>query len=91
MADVFHALADETRRLVVDELSARNDRTLFDLCAALAHRGVTSSRQAISQHLGVLEGAGLVRTHMSGRTKIHHLDLDPLRRALTRWPLDDKD
>ncbi|NNG20799.1 winged helix-turn-helix transcriptional regulator [Naumannella sp. ID2617S] len=89
MADLFHALADETRRLVLDELFTRNDLTLFEICASLAtNHGVTSSRQAISQHLGVLEDAGLITTRMNGRTKIHHLDPEPLRAALRRWPIE---
>jgi DNA-binding transcriptional ArsR family regulator len=53
--------------------------------------GVTSSRQAISQHLAVLEDAGLVSSLRSGRTKLHHLHTDPLRTIAERWPLQPKD
>lgn len=90
MADVFDALADETRRLIIDELFVRNDLTLFEICTHLiVNHNVSSSRQAISQHLGVLEDAGLIDTWTSGRTKIHHLNREPLRQALGRWPLTD--
>ncbi len=87
MTDIYQALADPTRRLILDELCKREGQTLFELCGrlAMAH-GVTSSRQAISQHLVVLEDAGLVRTARQGRTKLHWFDGEPLREALTRWP-----
>ena len=63
MGDVFKALADPTRRKILDELTDRNGQTLFEICARLAtkHR-LGSSRQAISQHLDVLEAAGLIRS-----------------------------
>lgn len=86
---MFRALADPTRRAVLDELSDRDDQTLFELCARLAMKHeVTSSRQAISQHLDVLEGAGLVHRRRDGRTTRHRIDTGPLRAALTRWPID---
>jgi DNA-binding transcriptional ArsR family regulator len=87
MADVFKALADPTRRAILDELTDRDDQTLFELCARLSLRhGIGSSRQAISQHLDVLEAAGLVRTRREGRTKRHQLDTAPLRAIEDRWP-----
>ena len=86
MGDVFRALADPTRRLIVDELSERDGQTLFELCARLTSRhGVASSRQAISQHLDLLEAAGLVRVRRDGRYKFHHLDTAPLAAAVERW------
>jgi DNA-binding transcriptional ArsR family regulator len=87
-ADLYRALADPTRRLLLDELRERDDQSLFELCTRLAmvHQ-VTSSRQAVSQHLAVLEGAGLVRTRRSGRTKLHTLSTAPLRAVVERWPL----
>ncbi|WP_043497138.1 ArsR/SmtB family transcription factor [Georgenia sp. SUBG003] len=89
MADVYKALADPTRRLILDELLVRDGQTLFEICGRLAMRhGSTSTRQAVSQHLSVLEEAGLVRAHRDGRTKIHHLDTEPLRAIIERWPLD---
>jgi DNA-binding transcriptional ArsR family regulator len=50
--------------------------------------GLSSSRQAISQHLDVLESAGLVRTRRQGRFKFHHVDTTPLRAIVERWPID---
>ncbi|HET8600199.1 MAG TPA: metalloregulator ArsR/SmtB family transcription factor [Segeticoccus sp.] len=89
MGDVFRALADETRRTILDELAARDGQSLFELCARLTMRhGITSSRQAISQHLAVLEDAGLVVSARVGRTKVHHLRTAPLRQIVDRWPLD---
>ncbi|WP_211287163.1 ArsR/SmtB family transcription factor [Georgenia soli] len=88
MADVYRALADPTRRLILDELLLRDGQTLFEICGRLTMRhGSTSTRQAVSQHLAVLEDAGLVRSHRDGRTKIHHLDTEPLRAIIERWPL----
>ncbi|PFG39576.1 ArsR family transcriptional regulator [Georgenia soli] len=88
VADVYRALADPTRRLILDELLLRDGQTLFEICGRLTMRhGSTSTRQAVSQHLAVLEDAGLVRSHRDGRTKIHHLDTEPLRAIIERWPL----
>lgn len=91
MADdtvLFKALADETRRLILDELVERDGQSLFELCARLTMRhGITSTRQAISQHLAVLEEAGLVTSRKDGRTKLHHVDTTPLREITERWPL----
>lgn len=87
--EVFKALADPTRRQIIDELTERDGQTLFELCSRLLMRhGNSSSRQAISQHLDALERAGLVNTRREGRYKFHQLDLRPLRRALERWPID---
>lgn len=91
MADVFKALADATRRAILDELRDRDDQTLFELCTRLAMKhGLNSSRQAISQHLDVLEEAGLVTTRREGRYKFHRLDTSPLRAIVQRWPVSDK-
>jgi DNA-binding transcriptional ArsR family regulator len=86
VADVFKALADSTRRTIVDELSERSPQTLFELCSRLAMRhGITSTRQAISQHLDVLESAGLVTTRREGRCKLHAFDPTPLHAIVERW------
>ena len=86
MADVFKALADETRRLILDELAARDGQTLFEICSLLtARHGVGSSRQAISQHLAVLESAGLVTVRWRGRSKIHYFNGEPLADISQRW------
>ncbi|SFF26018.1 ArsR/SmtB family transcription factor [Blastococcus tunisiensis] len=88
MGDVFKALADPTRRAILDELQERNGQTLFEVCTRLISRhGLTSSRQAVSQHLDVLEAAGLVRTRREGRYKFHDLDTSPLRAITDRWQL----
>ncbi len=87
MGDVYRALADPTRRAILDELQERGGQTLFELCARLAMKhGSTSSRQAVSQHLDVLEAAGLVVTRREGRYKFHDLDTSPLRAIAERWP-----
>ena len=90
MGDVFKALADPTRRAILDELKDRNCQTLFEICARLITRhGSASSRQAISQHLDVLEAAGLVMTRRDGRYKFHYLDTSPLQEITARWPPTD--
>jgi DNA-binding transcriptional ArsR family regulator len=84
---LFKALADPTRRAILDELTERDGQTLFEICTRLAMKhGLSSSRQAISQHLAVLEEAGLVTTRREGRYKFHHLDTTPLRSIVERWP-----
>ncbi|MFI5959143.1 ArsR/SmtB family transcription factor [Cryptosporangium sp. NPDC051539] len=92
VADVFKALADPTRRAILDELRERDDQTLFEICGRLTMKhGLNSTRQAISQHLDVLEGAGLVTTRREGRYKYHRLDTSPLRAIVERWPLDSEE
>lgn len=88
MTDIYQALADPTRRTILDELSKREAQTLFELLGrlAMAH-GITSTRQAVSQHLAVLEEVGLVRTKREGRTKLHWFDGAPLQDVVTRWPI----
>lgn len=86
MSDVFHALAAPARRAILDELQERNGQTLFELCTRLIMKqGLEMSRQAISQHLDVLESAGLVTTRRDGRYKFHYLDTSPLRVIVERW------
>ena len=72
----------------MDELLERDDQTLFELCARLATKhGLASTRQAISQHLDVLEAAGLVRSRRESRFKFHSLDTTPLRSITERGPV----
>lgn len=86
MADVYRALADPTRRTILDELTERDGQTLFELVARLVtNHGLSSSRQAISQHLDVLETAGLVHRRREGRYTFHHLDTGPLGEIGRRW------
>ena len=91
MSDVFKAIADPTRRAILDELVERDGQTLFEICSRLAMRhSLASSRQAISQHLDVLEGAGLVATRREGRYKFHDLDTAPLLVIAERWLKEDR-
>ncbi|WP_245906185.1 ArsR/SmtB family transcription factor [Mycolicibacterium palauense] len=92
MGDVFKALADPTRRAILDELTERDGQTLFEICARLATRhGIGSSRQSTSQHLDMLESAGLLRTRRDGRYKFHYVDTTPLRQIVRRWPISDQE
>src|SRR3954467_2316123 len=86
VSDVFEAIAVPARRAILDELVARDGQTLFELCSRLAMKhqlGLT--RQAISQHLDVLESAGLVTTVRQGKYKLHHLRAEPLKAISKRW------
>ncbi|HYH49446.1 MAG TPA: metalloregulator ArsR/SmtB family transcription factor [Acidimicrobiia bacterium] len=86
MPDVFDALATPARRVILDVLAARNDQTLFELCGRLAaDHDIELTRQAISQHLTVLEEVGLVRSRREGRYKFHSIDTAPLQAAVLRW------
>jgi DNA-binding transcriptional ArsR family regulator len=86
VADIFRALDDETRRLVLDGLAESDGKTLFEICSVLAMRhGLGLTRQAISQHLAVLESAGLIRTERRGRSKFHYFTPEPLNQIAQRW------
>ncbi|MHC9295075.1 ArsR/SmtB family transcription factor [Mycobacterium sp. LTG2003] len=86
MGDVFKALADPTRRIILDELTERDGQTLFEICARLlTNHGLSSTRQAVSQHLDVLEDAGLIETRREGRYKFHHINTAPLEPIVERW------
>lgn len=87
MSDVFEALAAPVRRFILDELHSKDGQTLFELCSRLTMKhGLGLSRQAISQHLDVLESAGLVTTQREGKYKFHYLDTRPLSTIAERWP-----
>lgn len=91
VADIFKALADPTRRAILDELIERDRQTLFELCGRLTMKhGLTSSRQAISQHLDVLQAAGLVAATKEGRYKFHSINTAPLQAIAERWPYREK-
>jgi len=77
---VFKALADPTRRYLLDRLREENGQTLGELCAR-----VEMTRQSATQHLGVLEAANLVSTVRSGRRKLHYLNPVPLHEIQERW------
>ncbi len=86
VGDVFRALADPTRRIILDELTERDGQSLFELCGRLTmNHGLGSTRQAISQHLDVLEDAGLIEVERRGRYKLHHIRTGPIRDAVDRW------
>jgi DNA-binding transcriptional ArsR family regulator len=86
MSDVFEALAAPARRAILDELCARDGQTLFEICSRLAMKhDLAMTRQAISQHLDVLELAGLIKTKRQGRCKYHYLDKTPLEEIVERW------
>ena len=80
MDAVFRALADPTRRGLLDSLHERDGQTLLELCA-----GAHMSRQSVSKHLGILEQAHLVTTHREGRHKLHHLNPAPVADIGERW------
>jgi DNA-binding transcriptional ArsR family regulator len=85
MDDVFRALADVSRRELLDRLFARNGQTLNELCARLAQAGTSMTRQAVSKHLAILEDANLVATVRRGREKLHYLNPVPIHEIAERW------
>lgn len=80
MDEVFKALADSSRRALLDRLHARNGQTLSDLCDGLA-----MTRQAVTKHLAILEAANLVATVKHGREKLHYLNPVPIHEIGDRW------
>ena len=80
MDDVFKALADASRRSLLDRLHARSGQTLNELCEGLA-----MTRQAVTKHLGILEEANLVTTFRQGREKLHYLNPVPIHQIGERW------
>lgn len=77
---VFKALADPTRRALLDRLYERNGQTLGDLCA-----GLGMARQSATQHLEILQAANLVSTVKRGREKLHFINPVPLHEIYERW------
>ncbi|WP_022723100.1 helix-turn-helix transcriptional regulator [Rhodopseudomonas sp. B29] len=80
MDDVFKALADASRRDLLDRLHARNGQSLSELCDGLA-----MTRQAVTKHLSILEAANLVATVKHGREKLHYLNPVPIHQIGERW------
>jgi DNA-binding transcriptional ArsR family regulator len=80
MDEVFKALADESRRSLLDRLHARNGQTLNELCD-----GLDMSRQAVTKHLAILETANLIATLKHGREKLHYLNPVPIHEIGERW------
>jgi len=80
MDEVFKALADASRRALLDRLHARNGQTLSELCD-----GLDMTRQAVTKHLAILEAANLVATIRHGREKLHYLNPVPIHQIGERW------
>jgi DNA-binding transcriptional ArsR family regulator len=80
MNAVFKALADESRRQLLDQLHVSNGQTLVHLCGDLA-----MTRQAVAKHLGILETANLVVSIRRGREKLHYLNPVPIHEISMRW------
>jgi DNA-binding transcriptional ArsR family regulator/uncharacterized protein YndB with AHSA1/START domain len=77
---VFKALADPSRRRLLDRLNERNGQTLYELCV-----GLDIARQSVSKHLAVLEAAGVVHITWRGREKLHFLNAEPINAIADRW------
>lgn len=83
---IFKALADPTRRLMLDEFTERAEQTLFELCGRLLTKhNVTVSRQAIAKHLAILEDAGLVRSEHRGKYRVLIFNNKPIAELTERW------
>ena len=80
MDAVFRALADESRRKLLDRLHARNGQTLSEMC-----EGLDMTRQAVTKHLVILEEANLIATQKRGREKLHFLNPVPINEIAERW------
>lgn len=80
MDEVFKALADGSRRSLLDRLHARNGQTLLELCDGLA-----MTRQAVTKHLAILETANLVSSIKHGREKLHYINPVPIHEIGERW------
>jgi DNA-binding transcriptional ArsR family regulator len=80
MDAVFKALADESRRQLLDRLRDKNGQTLGELC-----EGLEMSRQAVTKHLGILEAANLVAIQWRGREKLHFINPVPIFDIADRW------
>lgn len=77
---VFRALADVSRRQLLDRLFANNGQTLNELC-----QGLAMTRQAVSKHLGILEEANLISVQRQGREKLHFINPVPINQIAERW------
>ncbi|WP_197381639.1 ArsR/SmtB family transcription factor [Mycolicibacterium mengxianglii] len=80
MDEVFKALADPSRRLLLDSLNIHSGQTLTELCS-----GLSMARQSVSKHLAVLEAANLISTRWRGREKLHFVNAEPINAIADRW------
>jgi DNA-binding transcriptional ArsR family regulator len=78
--EVFRALADASRRSLLDRLHRRNGQTLNELCA-----GLDMTRQAVTKHLSILEDANLIAVRRQGREKLHFINPVPINDIAERW------
>ena len=83
---LYRAIADTTRRRIIDELALRDRQSLFEIYArVLSEHGINHSRQAFSRHLSVLEEVGIIEVEWEGNTKLHSLNKTPLTHSLSGW------
>ncbi|WP_310200453.1 metalloregulator ArsR/SmtB family transcription factor [Neobacillus niacini] len=83
---IFKALGDTTRRLILDELSERNEQSLYELTVRLITKhDLSMTRQAIAKHLSVLEDAGLVSSKRKGKYRVLVFNNEPLKNLLKTW------
>jgi DNA-binding transcriptional ArsR family regulator len=83
---IFKALSDSTRRLILDELSERNEQTLYEITVRLITKhDLKISRQAIAKHLSALDDAGLVKSKRKGKYRVLMFNNEPLKNLLKGW------
>jgi DNA-binding transcriptional ArsR family regulator len=83
---IFKALSDSTRRIILDELSERNEQTLYELTVRLITKhDLSISRQAIAKHLSTLEDARLVQSTRKGKYRVLKFNNEPLKNLLKGW------
>ncbi|RCS25603.1 ArsR family transcriptional regulator [Phyllobacterium salinisoli] len=83
---IYRAIADTTRRRIIDELALRDRQSLFEICARMISKhGIYLSRQAFSRHLSVLEDVGIIEVEWQGTTKLHSLNKAPLAGLANGW------
>ncbi len=88
---MFDALGAPARRAILDVLCIRDDQTLFEIVTRLVgDHDIDLTRQAVSQHLQILESAGLVRSRRVSRYKFHTIDTAPLHAAMSRWLTEEE-
>ncbi|MDK8190726.1 metalloregulator ArsR/SmtB family transcription factor [Paenibacillus sp. UMB7766-LJ446] len=83
---IFKALGDSTRRLILDELSERNEQTLYELTVRLIMKhDLSITRQAVAKHISALEDAGLVKSEKKGKYRVLLFNNEPLKNLLKGW------
>jgi len=86
MNRIYRAIADTTRRRIIDELALRNRQSLFEIYSrVMSGHGIDHSRQAFSRHLSVLEEVGIIEVEWQGTTKLHSLNTASLARLMDGW------